>query len=251
MLGLHLTIESGWHVYFPGQNDSGTPAKAKFELPPDFSVGEWQWPVPERHVLPGDLLDHVYHKELTILVPLAVPRSAKPGSTVSIKADVQWLVCQDMCIQEDGQVQLSLPIVASEPAPAASTPAIKSPIAEARKRLPKALPPSGKSSVVSATLGSDALSISAAGASYLAFYPYEGSREVRDLLSTGVSKGSDLKLKLAPADPDRLRIRGIIEVRTSSGASYYNLDMGDNPEGNPPTSPSFSPRPEKDSKSGN
>ncbi len=47
-IGLLLTIEDGWHVYWINAGDSGEPPKIIWTLPKGITAGPMQFPVPER-----------------------------------------------------------------------------------------------------------------------------------------------------------------------------------------------------------
>ena len=119
-LALDFTIEKKWHIYSNSRNDNGFPPKAEWEPPAGFTVDAIQWPTPVRHVDPGDLLNHVYFDHVSLPVLLHVPSSAQPGSTVSIKAKLSWLVCDASCVGEDAEVEFKLPIAKPNETPAKS-----------------------------------------------------------------------------------------------------------------------------------
>jgi thiol:disulfide interchange protein DsbD len=46
-------------------------------------------------------MDYGYEGKLWLLTKISVPADAKPGATVSLKAQGHWLVCKDVCVPED------------------------------------------------------------------------------------------------------------------------------------------------------
>jgi DsbC/DsbD-like thiol-disulfide interchange protein len=64
----------------------------------------------------GPLLDFAYTGEVLLPVPISVPAGAQVGSTVTLKADAAFLVCEQVCVPEDAVVTLTLPVVAGAPA---------------------------------------------------------------------------------------------------------------------------------------
>ena len=61
-----------------------------------------------------------YGYEDEVLLPVADPGrrpSAKPGQTVTLKADAAFLVCADICVPEDASLTLDLPVAAGRAAP--------------------------------------------------------------------------------------------------------------------------------------
>src|SRR5262245_51700008 len=66
-LGVSFDLDPEWHLYWCGQSDSGAPIHVEFTLPAGYKGGDLVWPAPKRHLSPGDLLDHVYEKRVTLL----------------------------------------------------------------------------------------------------------------------------------------------------------------------------------------
>lgn len=110
-LGVHFILDPGWHIYWINPGDSGQPPSFTWTLPAGFSVGEIQWPQPERMQTVKELADFGYHNEVLLLLTLHVPASAK--SSVALAADAKWLVCREVCIPEHTQLQLTLPVAAN------------------------------------------------------------------------------------------------------------------------------------------
>src|ERR1700755_1591095 len=48
LVGVRFKIDSDWHIYWKNPGDSGIPPKITWNLPPGFTVGDLQWPVPKR-----------------------------------------------------------------------------------------------------------------------------------------------------------------------------------------------------------
>jgi thiol:disulfide interchange protein DsbD len=111
-LAIHQKITPGWHTYWRNPGDSGQATEASWTLPQGWKTGAFVWPTPHRFVT-GPLMNYVYSDEVYLPVPVEVPASAKPGSTVEIAAAAHFLVCADICIPEDANLKLSLPVAAS------------------------------------------------------------------------------------------------------------------------------------------
>lgn len=115
-VALRQKIAPGWHTYWRNPGDAGAATKITWTLPTGWSAGDIVWPTPEKSRV-GPLLDYAYSGEVLLPVPITVPASAVPGSTVTLKAEAAFLVCEEICIPEDAVVTLSLPIVAGVPGP--------------------------------------------------------------------------------------------------------------------------------------
>src|SRR4051812_42441866 len=44
--GVLLRMQPHWHTYWKYSGDAGLPTEVKWSLPPDWKVGEIQWPIP-------------------------------------------------------------------------------------------------------------------------------------------------------------------------------------------------------------
>jgi thiol:disulfide interchange protein/DsbC/DsbD-like thiol-disulfide interchange protein len=111
-VGLSIKHAPHWHTYWKNPGDSGYPTKVTWELPPGFSVSEFDWPVPQR-LRTGPIVNFGYEGEVLLPATVKVPANAAAGSSITIKGKAEWLVCKDVCIPEDGEVSVSLPIASS------------------------------------------------------------------------------------------------------------------------------------------
>ena len=111
-LGLQLTHQPAWHTYWKNSGDSGLPTTLQWTLPPGVSAGEIAWPLPQRFTL-GNLVNYGYGGTMLLPVPLTITPDFKPsllGGDIEVKLKASWLVCREVCIPEDGQFALSLPV---------------------------------------------------------------------------------------------------------------------------------------------
>jgi thiol:disulfide interchange protein DsbD len=113
-VAIRQDIQKGWHTYWRNPGDSGEATSAKWTLPTGWSVGDWVWPAPQRLPL-GPLMNYGYTGQVLLPVALNVPASAKPGASQTLKADVTFLVCADICVPEEAKLQLTLPVVSGTP----------------------------------------------------------------------------------------------------------------------------------------
>lgn len=106
-VGIRQTLAPHWHTYWVNPGDSGMAMRVQWHLPQGWQAGDIQWPVPER-IDVGPIANHGYEREVTLLVDVTVPSNAVVGQATELKADVSWLVCQDVCIPQ--QASLSVPV---------------------------------------------------------------------------------------------------------------------------------------------
>lgn len=108
-IGLSIKHAPHWHTYWKNPGDSGYPTKITWQVPAGFGVGDFDWPTPKR--LPtGPIVNFGYEGEVLLPLTVSVPASAKPGEIITLKGKAEWLVCKDVCIPEEGEVALTLPV---------------------------------------------------------------------------------------------------------------------------------------------
>ena len=143
-LALRLAIDPGWHTYWRNPGESGLPTTLAWKLPAGYKAGDIEWPAP-RAIKAGPLVNYGYEGVVFHLVPVAVPADAKPGSTTTLAARADWLVCRETCIPEGADLSISLPVASS----AQPDPKWAKPIADTRAAFPRALAGWGASAVAS------------------------------------------------------------------------------------------------------
>lgn len=135
VLGVQQRIIPHWHTYWVNPGDSGLATSIAWTLPEGATAGDIQWPVPSRFKL-GPVTNQGYEKEVTLLSEIQVPASAKVGGSFPVQAKVNWLVCQEVCIPQEVQLALNLPVVAAGVAGGQGSELIQ----QAQARLPVASP---------------------------------------------------------------------------------------------------------------
>src|SRR6218665_11180 len=134
-VALRQRIAPHWHTYWLNPGDSGQATSIEWALPAGANAGPIEWPAPTRQAL-GPITNYGYEGEVLLLATLTVPADAQPGSRFAATASVTWLVCKDICIPQQAELGLDLPVAA-----AAADSADAAAIARARERLPPAAPP--------------------------------------------------------------------------------------------------------------
>jgi thiol:disulfide interchange protein DsbD len=114
-VALRQKILKGWHTYWRNSGDSGEATRIAWALPAGWSAGDIVWPTPRR--LPvGPLMNYGYEDEVLLPVAITAPANAQPGQAAELKAKASFLVCAEICVPEDADLTLNLPITAG-PAP--------------------------------------------------------------------------------------------------------------------------------------
>jgi thiol:disulfide interchange protein/DsbC/DsbD-like thiol-disulfide interchange protein len=170
-VGLHFTLDKGWHVYWVNAGDSGEPPSIKWTLPAGITAGAMQFPAPRRLPL-GPLMDFGYEDEVLFPMTLSAASTLQAPSTAKLSAHVNWLVCREVCIP--GKTDLALPLQV------AATPGLEDPGRQAlfdrfRGRLPQPLPSSAKA-VFGTTPSGFALALTGHPATSAEFFPLDQSQ---------------------------------------------------------------------------
>lgn len=117
-VALRLQHDPEWHTYWinPG---TGYPTSLAWQLPEGWTAGEIQWPTP--HVVKdrkGNITGNGYEGVTYLPVTLTAPASATSGTTVTLRATADWLMCADVCIPGEAKVSLDLKVATDAPQPA-------------------------------------------------------------------------------------------------------------------------------------
>jgi thiol:disulfide interchange protein/DsbC/DsbD-like thiol-disulfide interchange protein len=217
-VALELDIRDGWHTYWRNPGDSGEPTKLTWQLPPGFTAGDIVWTTPHRFEI-APLVNYGYAKHAVHLVQITAPKDLKAGTPVSLVAKASWLVCSDVCIPEDANLQLSLPASAQAGGVDLASSAL---FTTARSELPSAQP-----APTSARIQGDKLIITlgqAWGATLsqitsLTFFPYDegGIEYATPQTLTRAKDAVDLAMKVGYQPPKAGAIRGVLVVTTLNG----------------------------------
>jgi len=113
LLGLYFKLEPGWHVYWKNAGDSGEPPRIRWTLPNGVTAGPLQFPAPKRLPL-GPLMDFGYENEVLYPIKLDVAPNVKSGKAVLV-ANVDWLVCREVCIPGKAELKLTLGLSPDKP----------------------------------------------------------------------------------------------------------------------------------------
>ena len=111
--GLYFKLEPGWHVYWKNAGDAGGPPHIRWTLPAGVTAGEMQFPAPKRLPL-GPLMDFGYEDEVLFPLKLDVAPTVKDGKAV-IDANVDWLVCREVCIPGKAELKTTLQLFRGKP----------------------------------------------------------------------------------------------------------------------------------------
>ncbi|MCW3473387.1 protein-disulfide reductase DsbD family protein [Limobrevibacterium gyesilva] len=100
-VGLRLRMAPGWHTYWQNPGDAGVAPELSFTLPAGATAGPIAWPAPARQP-EGPLMTYGYSGE--VLLPVTI--SGGPGP---VALHATWLVCEKICVPEEGDFRIDVP----------------------------------------------------------------------------------------------------------------------------------------------
>lgn len=216
-VALKQKIRPGWHTYWRNPGDSGAPTKLQWDLPAGFSASEIHWPYPER-VPYGPLMNFGYHDGVVFPVLITAPDSIPTGE-ITLRAKAQWLVCADICIPENADLELVLPVSDQLPVIA---PDYEADFAQARQKIPQDI-----GIIADATFDSNIISLRVTMSGLqesrirsIEYFPYEEAvldfpePQKLSMIETGFQLELQAGYNFDPTDP---RLNGIIVVTEVSG----------------------------------
>ncbi len=222
--GLYFKLEPGWHVYWKNAGDSGEPPRIQWTQPAGIIASDLKFPAPQRLPL-GPLMDFGYENEVLFPFTVQASTAAKPGPAV-LRAKVNWLVCRDVCIPGNAELEQKLNVFAGTPTVNPVSPGEQQLWQRLANRLPQSLP-AGDDAVFQPTPTGFRLALTTSRRETQAeFFP-----EDENILDnpapqtvTPTAKGLILDLKKdASLTAAPVRLKGVIEL---AGNRSYEIDAG-------------------------
>lgn len=105
-LGIRFTPIAGWHSYWENYGDTGKTPSFDWKLPEGWVVDAPLYPIPER-ISVGPFMNYGYEGPATLLVRLTAPATLS-DAPIPIVMDGDWLVCEDICVPEQGHFAFRL-----------------------------------------------------------------------------------------------------------------------------------------------
>ncbi len=222
--GLRFQLAPGWHTYWQNPGDAGVPAEIAWTLPPGAAAGPIAWPVPVRQA-EGPLMTFAYTGE--VLLPVTITPGPGP---LSVQAHASWLVCERICVPEEGDFRLDLP--AGTPVPSAQAPLFAAAAARTPRPSPFAahIAPDGR-----LTLLGDGLSRTTVADA--TFFPRDATALDHAAAQAVSVRDGAVTVALTPASLDpHADLGGVLVLRDPKGGETY-LDVVATPGAAPAASP--------------
>lgn len=198
-VALRLALDAPWHAYWINPGDSGLAPALAWTLPPGFVAGDLQFPPPVAIATPP-FMTYGLEGEVLFLATITPPADA-PKDGVILKAEADWLICKEICVAGQAELELALPVRAG---PAPLHPVHAARIAAARDRLPaeasrwtfRAQQMSNRYWLFATPPEDAARDIPVA-----TFFPFDAGQIRHAAPQAWRRKGNDYVLELVPADP--------------------------------------------------
>ena len=110
-LGLQFRLKPGWKIYWRAPGDAGFPPTIDWNGSANLGGTQMLWPAPYRFDVSG-LTTIGYKGEVVLPIQATL---ADPGKPLSVKAKVDYLTCDDVCIPYTATFTLQLPAAAAKP----------------------------------------------------------------------------------------------------------------------------------------
>jgi thiol:disulfide interchange protein/DsbC/DsbD-like thiol-disulfide interchange protein len=114
-VALRLDQQPTWHTYWI-RAGTGYPTSLHWDLPPGWTAGAIQWPVPTMiRDANGNITGNGYDGIVELPVTITPAGNLKSGEHVTLEAQAKWLMCSDICIPDRAHVTLTLPVSLGTP----------------------------------------------------------------------------------------------------------------------------------------
>ncbi len=104
-LGIEFRMAKGWKIYWRSPGDAGFPPRFDWSASDNLAEALVRWPRPERFSAVG--FETVGYSDEVILPVEAL--LARPGEAAELRARVEYLSCEEICVPLDADVALGLP----------------------------------------------------------------------------------------------------------------------------------------------
>jgi DsbC/DsbD-like thiol-disulfide interchange protein len=108
--GIALQLKPGWHTYWRTPGDSGVPPRFDFSKSDNVEAVTVLWPAPTKFDDGAGGISLGYHDQVVLPLRIVAKNTEKP---VTLRADINYAVCEKLCIPVQANLELSFNSVAS------------------------------------------------------------------------------------------------------------------------------------------
>jgi DsbC/DsbD-like thiol-disulfide interchange protein len=108
--GIGMQIQQGWKTYWRNPGDSGVPPRFDFSKSDNVEAVTVLWPAPTKFDDGAGGHSLGYHNQIVLPLRIVAKNADKP---VTLRADINYAVCEKICIPVEANAELSFASVAS------------------------------------------------------------------------------------------------------------------------------------------
>ena len=108
--GVAFQLQQGWHTYWRTPGDSGVPPRFDFSKSDNIEAVTVLWPAPQKFDDGAGGVSLGYHDQLVLPLRIVAKNADKP---VTLRADINYAVCEKICIPVEASAELAINNVAS------------------------------------------------------------------------------------------------------------------------------------------
>src|SRR3954471_1346346 len=108
--GIAFQLQPGWHTYWRNPGDSGVPPRFDFAKSENIEAVTVLWPAPTKFADGAGGISLGYQKQVVLPLRIVSKNADKP---VTLRADINYAVCEKLCIPVEAKAELVFASVAS------------------------------------------------------------------------------------------------------------------------------------------
>ena len=145
-VALRMKFDGNWYTYWRNAGDSGEPVQIIWDLPEGVTAGPIMWPAPKIKTV-GPIVSYAMGGDVWLPIEISMDDTFDSSQPIMLKAHAYYLVCDDICIPEDGALSLPMSVGSSK-----ANPVHKTLIEAAKAKVPQASDARGSAALVSGQL---------------------------------------------------------------------------------------------------
>ena len=108
-VALRMKFDGNWYTYWRNAGDSGEPVHIVWDLPDGVTAGPISWPAPKTKTV-GPIVSYAMDIDVWLPVEISLNENIDPNAPITLRAHAYYLVCDDICIPEDGALTLPMAV---------------------------------------------------------------------------------------------------------------------------------------------
>jgi DsbC/DsbD-like thiol-disulfide interchange protein len=108
--GIAFQLQPGWHTYWRNPGDSGVPPRIDFSKSENIEAVTILWPAPTKFADGAGGTSLGYQKQVVLPLRIVAKNADRP---VTLRAEINYAVCEKLCIPVEANAELAFTSVAS------------------------------------------------------------------------------------------------------------------------------------------